>query len=297
MLAMDVVDTLRHADRLVERELSSDERDRQLKERLREIYRSQGIDVSDLALEEGVAALREERFVYRPPDPGFARTLAMLWVTRRRWGRALLAGLAALAVGLGTYKLLWKMPEERRVASEGRELTEGLPRTLSSEAERIKTVARDTEAVATAERLVAEGSAAARAGDLAGARGKVSELKTLREKLEQSYVLRIVSRPKQASGAYRIPRANPSARNYYVIVEAVDPDGRVLTVPITSEEDGRTARVSAWGVRVDESVYARVRADKQDDGIIQNNRFGEKRKGYLKPDYVYPTNGGTILDW
>ncbi|HXK56547.1 MAG TPA: DUF6384 family protein, partial [Gammaproteobacteria bacterium] len=46
MLAMDVVDTLRHRRLLVERELQSDQRDEKLIDRLRDIYRSQGIEVT-----------------------------------------------------------------------------------------------------------------------------------------------------------------------------------------------------------------------------------------------------------
>ena len=64
MLAMDVVDTLRHRSQMVERELSQDGRDDALKERLRKIYASQGIDVPDHVIAEGVRALKEDRFVY-----------------------------------------------------------------------------------------------------------------------------------------------------------------------------------------------------------------------------------------
>src|SRR3712207_8628772 len=39
MLAMDVVDTLRHQESLVNRELSEEDRDAQLLQRLRDIYR------------------------------------------------------------------------------------------------------------------------------------------------------------------------------------------------------------------------------------------------------------------
>ena len=53
MLAMDVVDTIRHADRLVERELSGEDRQQRLRERLREIYKSQGIEVADHVLDQG----------------------------------------------------------------------------------------------------------------------------------------------------------------------------------------------------------------------------------------------------
>ena len=57
MLAMDVVDTLRHNQNLVARELSAEDRETQLIERLRTIYHQQGIEVSDAILKQGVAAL------------------------------------------------------------------------------------------------------------------------------------------------------------------------------------------------------------------------------------------------
>src|SRR5512144_115529 len=98
MLAMDVVDSLRHADTLVERELSSEERDRQLKERLRKLYAAQGIDVPEHILDEGVAALHEDRFVYRTKASGIGRSLALAWVRRGRWlkARAIVIGILAV---------------------------------------------------------------------------------------------------------------------------------------------------------------------------------------------------------
>ena len=36
---------------------------------------------------EGVKALRESRFAYEPPKPGFARSLALAWINRGRIGR------------------------------------------------------------------------------------------------------------------------------------------------------------------------------------------------------------------
>src|SRR3954447_13267943 len=101
MLAMDVVDTLRHADRLVERELEGDARRAALKQRLREIYAGQGIAVPESILDQGVAALEQHRFTYTPTPPSFGRSLATLWVTRARWGRAVGFALAALVLAGG----------------------------------------------------------------------------------------------------------------------------------------------------------------------------------------------------
>lgn len=296
MLAMDVVDTLRHADQLVERELSSEERGRQLKERLRQIYAAQGIAVSDAALDEGVRALQEERFAYKPAGAGFGRRLAMLWIHRGRWLRGVAVVIALAAVGVGGYAV-YAVQQQRAAVAQRQELSVSLPKALQDEVARISVIAKDPAAVAAAQTLQAEGLAAVKAGDAKAARGKVNDLQALRQKLEQSYVIRIVGRPGQPSGAFRIPDANPDARNYYLIVEAVDETGQPVTMQVTSEEDGRSERVSTWGLRVSQATFNRVRADKEDDGIIQNNRVGEKRRGFLEPEYTLPVLGGAILSW
>ena len=53
MIAMDVVDTLRHREDLVRRELSDEARESELIARLRQIYRDQGIEVPDHVLADG----------------------------------------------------------------------------------------------------------------------------------------------------------------------------------------------------------------------------------------------------
>src|SRR5215475_6009184 len=87
MLAMDVVDTLRHRGLLVERELAEDVREEQLIERLRALYKSQGIEVPDSVIAQGVKALKESRFVYTPSPPSFGRRLATIWVKRTTYGK------------------------------------------------------------------------------------------------------------------------------------------------------------------------------------------------------------------
>ena len=99
------------------------------------------------------------------------------------------------------------------------------------------------------------------------------------------------------TGVYRIPDANESARNYYLIVEAIGPDGRPLTLPITSEENGRTSDVSSWGVRVPQETFDTVARDKRDNGIIENRIMGEKLRGELDPRYRMSVFRGAITSW
>jgi hypothetical protein len=89
----------------------------------------------------------------------------------------------------------------------------------------------------------------------------------------------------------------PGGRNYYLIVEAVDPAGRLVEVPVSSEEDRRSDRVTRWGQRVSEAVFQSVADDKGDDQIIQNSVIGRKSQGYLSPQYTVETPGGAILEW
>ena len=411
MLAMDVVDTLRHRQQLVERELKSADREQALMKRLKEIYAEQGIDVPDKILAEGVAALREDRFTYEAPEPGVMVKLARMYVSRGRWSRGVgLVALIGSILGI-SYHYSIRVPEaqklEQRVTSlnsrldtfavdlateraraerirtELNEAGKSVPAELASavgartrqaegalersqniidraqqlppatrldaggddfeaqetrintelakrdtllnelrgalsEAEQatqeidelkvataelpstrdaIAAIAREDAAVSAINAHYASGMAALRLGDLPGVRSRLDAMRAMRTQLDQAYRLVVVARAGERSGVWRIPDANPSARNYYLIVEAVSSGGERLRVPVTNEETGRLERVTQWGLRVNKSDFDRVAADKQDDGIIQNNEVGTKQRGFLEPDYKLRTTGAAITSW
>lgn len=401
MLAMDVVDTLRHQQDLVDHALGERERDAALVARIRSIYADQGIEVSDAIIVEGVEALKKDRFVYQPPPAGFSQRLARLYVNRGTWAKRIVGvGVIALA-GWLVYDIQDDLSQRGRTA-EARERVEsaqariadaeaGLMRVrraeeaaqlpdaaqalgqrLRSESRadigRAETAIAQARAVAAAvpdpgtvadakvieqallpisapldeaqqalaradarlgelrqagelaetlsrsralladadlhssvrsevDSLQRQAGQALAAGDLPLARGRIDRLQAMGETINQSYQLRIVSRPNAQSGVWRHPVDNARARNYYVIVEAVGADGQPVALPITSEEDQTTRRVSSFGLRVPESVYERVRADKQDNGLIDNPVFGEKRRGELEPRYRFAVDGGAITAW
>ena len=135
------------------------------------------------------------------------------------------------------------------------------------------------------------------AGDLADARARLGALRALVDVLDQAYELRVVSRPGEQSGVWRTAVDRPGTRNHYVIVEAIGRDGRPLSLPITSEEDQQTRQVQRFGLRVSEAVYERVKADKLDNGIVDQNLFGQKRRGARRPEYRFATTGGAITQW
>lgn len=300
MLSMDVVDTLRHQESLVGRELDETRREAELLDRLRTVYRSQGIDVPDRILVAGVQSLKERRFVYSPPAPGMAVTFAKLWVRRGRIGAVVggLVGIAAISF-LG-WSLLVDRPA-RLAAERGQiEISQTLPAELARMRSSLLAESRTEDARRKTDQLADDAAAAIRSGDAAAARTTLAELQALLREIQLAYQVMVVSRPGEPSGVFRVPDRNRNARNYYLIVEAIGTNGQLLPRTITSEEDGKAATASKWGVRVSRDVYEAVVRDKQDDGIIQNRRLGEKKRGALAVEWSAPMpagTGGAILNW
>lgn len=359
MLAMDIVDTLRHDMRIAERELGDDERRAALKKRLREIYSSQGIDVPDDILEDGVKALEQDRFTYKSKASGFSATLARAYVERGAWARRigllLLLGLAVwagwyfgverprlqreaavqaeLAKGASDLDALTQeiatltnapglrqraealLSEGRKAASaadrEGvRKAVQGLeaikaeaaalaalPTRLDTVVASIKAESQDQAALAQLAGLEARGRKAIAAFNLAAAQEAADALDALLAKLRQAYDIRIVQEEGTPSGVWRIPDVNQDARNYYLIVEAVTPDGKTVAVPVLNEETKKTVMAKRWGIRVDKTLFDAVRRDKGDDGIVQNDKVGEKTRGAVDPTWMIAAPTGAITEW
>lgn len=289
MVAMDVVDTVRHRQIIVDRELNADSRRERLLQRLREIYKAQGIEVTEAALQSGVDALEEERFRYQPVESGAGVGLAKLYVRRDRWLRPTMLLILLLALGWFAWYFTVSLPQKQLEAS--------LPDQINSTYSAISNQATGDAARRTADEYLSKAQRALADEDYSLAQRFHAELVNLLGRVQGEYQIRIITRPNQLSGIWRVPEANPNARNYYLIVEAVLPSGQTLAVPIRNEEDGVTRTVSTWGVRVSESTFEAVAADKRDDGIIQGDVIGAKGVGKIEPEYLIDTTGATITEW
>lgn len=470
MLAMDVVDTLRHQRALVEAELDGEQRERRLIARVQSVYESQGMEVPEGVIAEGVKALAEDRFTYDPPERGFAVRLAEIYVERGKWALRL---LILVAIGCGVWAsfaipayyerqslietfrdrvgevlqdvdrlqsrsdMLARRKQalmpvdtdktESEIQSDATQLLKRvdttlesvrqalepgpdpalypdhpvrLDRVISTQTGALSHIEGDLQSVSDAirsilelrsisrrcsaalgrlagvpieanqkagfeaiarkvagfvdrgeiesaragigrlegsieaflenrrkqaslraridrlavsmagvdlapdvktefERLVAATRQAFEAGDADRTRSSLARLEDLVAVLDLAYELRIVTRRGERSGVWRYQnsRGRSGPRNYYIVVEAIDPSGRRVPLPITNEENQRTSRVSKFAIRVPESVYESVKKDKLDNGIIDQRVFGEKKRGARKPVYRFEVAGGMITRW
>jgi len=300
MIAMDVVDTLRHDQLIVERELNEDVRKAKLIERLREIYQGQGIDVPDSILEEGVRALEEDRFVYKAPADSLKTRLERLYVMRSSCRRIVGGALSVVAALWFGWYAMYEWPRQSARSAQRTELTQTIPTRLATLQKQIDVETTQSGQVnlkSGVASTVRRGLAAARAGNLVEARAARTDLEEQLKTLRAEYTVRIVSRKGELSGLWRIPKINQTARNYYLVVEAVDKRGNIVKQTILNEETSKRESVAKWAVRVPREVLERVRADKADDGIINANRVAEKKRGFLEPDWQVPVSGGAITQW
>lgn len=288
MLVMDVADTLRHdgVPRLDDPDVVAT---------LQALYRDLGIELSDTTAAAGVAAARDNRFSYAPPTKGVRPYLARLYVKRRNWMPASLAVALMLIVGIGGYFLGYRPYHDAQVEQAKRELAQAMPAQMDALYQTIFEETKVQQASNDANDIRARGKAAAQNGDRTGAQQAIDDLTGIRDTLRLEYQLRIDDGDKW--GFWSFPKSNSDATNYYLIVQAVDTDGKVLTLPVRSEDTGRTESVSSWGERVPEEVYRAVEADKNDDGVIEHNLVAIKDFGFLQPDYVLPVLGGEVTRW
>lgn len=147
--------------------------------------------------------------------------------------------------------------------------------------------------IAAIDRVIADGNVQA----LKGAEKAGADLSALVGTLSGEYEYRIVSRGGIRSGVWRYSNDSPGSKNFYLVIEAVDGAGSAASLPILNEEDGHTEVVDLFAVRVPESEYERVKADKMDNGLIEQPLIGLKKRGAIKPAFRIPVAGGFITRW
>jgi tetratricopeptide (TPR) repeat protein len=104
--------------------------------------------------------------------------------------------------------------------------------------------------------------------------------------LQQDYEIRVVWRNQQ-SALQRKSKQNPSgAPSSYLVVQALDKAGKPVSVTVPDVEDGKPERATKWAEMVPTEVYERIKKDKQSDGVLNDDLYAVKKKGYLGMDIM-----------
>jgi hypothetical protein len=171
------------------------------------------------------------------------------------------------------------------------------PEATLAEMERLHGAIIDIAKVQTASEIadgiLDMGKEALKAGKTADAATLLGDLTSLSAFLELELSVRVVDREGVQSGfEFKVT----DGTYYYLVVEAIDPEGTRHPTPVVDEARGVIETVTPWAIRVGEDVYRRVEADKKDDGVVQNAGIGAKPMGFLEIEYGVPV-AGTLSSW
>lgn len=280
---MDVASTLRKERALVEQQLNIDQIKAKLRERLLEAAKVSGDPITEKEVDAAVEQYYDRLHEFRDPPASFSKFLAHCWVLRKYLTAAVvaLAGAAALIWGLLVAGVL---PGEARTRHLTEQMQADLDRQLiESEqvAEAIERISIEPGATDDAKRLAAMAAVARKQGDGKKLAAVTKELRALQAELERQYALLIVNAPGEQSATERLwtDEKGTRASGYFVFVDAVDEQGNPVKVPIRNRETDKTEVLSRWGEQVPKKVFERLQRDKQKDGVLDEQMFGEKPRG------------------
>ncbi|HMO84602.1 MAG TPA: DUF6384 family protein [Lacipirellulaceae bacterium] len=305
---LDVAGALRKERALVEQQLNIDQIKQALRERLLAAAQLAGDQVTAAEVDAAIEQYYDRLHDFREPPASFAMFFAHLWVRRR----LLVNVLAAVAAVVG---ILWSLlatgvlpgeaRNEKQLAARERAVTERFAAVESAIAAATE-LAAEPEVQDELSVLSSSMRAARRQSDVESLKRIEYKVAALIEELKMDYSLTIVSRPGTDTGRERVwtDERGSRASGLYVLVEARDAQHEPVLVTIEDRETGRTSRVSKWAEQMPADVFARLEADKAQDGILDERQFGRKRRGRRHVEVTIPgvdgapiTRQGQIAGW
>jgi hypothetical protein len=284
---MDVVSTLRRERGVAQQQLNLDETKRLLRERLIETARVTGDKVSQVEIDVAIDQYFDQLHVFAPPKASAETLLAHVYVARHT--------IAKWAVGIGMTATLWWslfsygiMPGPARTERIAGELYGNIEKSVAA----VESIAKVPDVQQRVIELTKQADVYKSAGNLKGLERIAAEISQQEALLKQEYTVQIMQSPRTGIDAY--VEGSDQLSGYYLIVQAVTPDGTVLPMTIRDGETGDLRTVTQWGEQVPQEVYEQVAADKRADGIVDARALGAKKVGELEAQFQTPAGGPLV---
>lgn len=276
---MDVAREMRKDRESAELVLQQSEVRSQLRQKLMRTAQLSGDRVTEAEIEAAIEIYFADRHRFEEPSMTGELFLAHLWVRRKAILGTLAAGLLVAATVWGLFfSPIAPMSPTVRASRAAASVQEDASRLVTQ----IEGIAQDAAVVEMAQRLLREISVTSTLNPTSAIAAR-QQLAELYQQLSTQFTLRIARDPIDgASIIRRAPTDRSNAEGFYVLVEAVGPDGETIPQTIVDAETGVSKVVSMWGEQVPESVGKRLEADKLADGVLSEVEFGVKERGKLE---------------
>ncbi len=301
MGAMALIDEMRHKQMIVQEHLDLPRRREEVARRIREYYQSQNIEVNDELVEQGVRSYFEKRLTYEAPSAGrLSSLLARIYITRSSWKKPAVVGVTALTLLAGGSYITQQARETAAMQAAAREaaVIDNIALQIREIDERFKSMGLTPAEQEQVAAKVAAANAAVRERDTARVKESLAVLKATLAYAETPLTFNVVDRAGVNSGVERNYSAS-GGKSWYLIAEAIDPSGKAFPVTVASAESGTINQATLFGVRVSREVYESVKADKMEDGHVDNRMLGKKPANSLTPQFTraFSAQPEMILEW
>ncbi len=108
---------------------------------------------------------------------------------------------------------------------------------------------------------------------------------------------RIVERKGEKSGFWRRQGDDVTTTEWFVVVEAVDANGKTFTVPVKSADTGVIKEVSKWAIQVSEKDFLAFSDELLKKKAISNPVIGKATSKTSQPQWSVSTTGSMLTEW
>lgn len=305
---MDAASELRRQREAAHKQLDVQSAREQIREKIKAATDITGEELDDGEIESAISHYFNGLYRFQKPKKGLQYRLAKIYVRRKEISSILtplLLTLFLLAAGYYGYQGISGRIHQAKV-QKVKDLIDEVPERANAFVNLITDVSLRDDATLRSKELYQEIKSLSAAGKIQEAKKALADLERLHTQLLQSYDIRVVSRYGELSGIdrYITDESGKRASGYYVILEARDKNDKIISLPIRNSETGETEVVTKWGERVSLSVFNVIKADKADNGIVDNNLFAKKKIGLLEREVVFHALenraqeiGGKITRW
>lgn len=290
--AMDAIDELRHADRLVDQALSSDSERQRMLERLRTLYAEQGISVSDELINQALDMLQQDQLRYQRKGSQWQRRLAGLYIARSRWLKPAAVGL--LVVGA----LSWFGDAADNVGVNAF----GKPLAVTLRTEYVEALSRvdgsgEMELMNRVDAINFSGTSALAQGDNNAVQAAIAELKAFNESNGEAYDLRLVRESGQPALITRPGLTPDLPPRHFLLVEALNARNFPVAVEVFSEDTGQRERVMRYGQQIPTELALHFQREFTQHGKYPLTTIARKHRGRFQPEYDIEVLVGVITQW
>ncbi len=289
---MDAATSLRKERETAALVLGEQETRRRLRDKLMQTAAATGEELTPAEVDAAIARYFDALHDFPEPESRFQVLLARAYI-RRGLVLSIVGGAMVWCAAAAGLFLLPGAPFNSKTRAA--KALEELWSEVDARRGMLVALAEDPETDARIEALGARASSLRATGDVGEIETIGAQLRKLEARLKDRFDLRVASPTGGESAISLSWEDDEGARDpeFYLIVEAVDDAGRPVKVRIRDAETGNESDVSRWAELVPEEVYARLANDKQSDGVLDERRFGIKRRGSEEIQVLIANPDGT----